>query len=52
VICAEDVFVHHFGSVSLSRLDEQEYQALFEQNRLKYEEKWGYWKPHRYREGM
>ena len=52
VICAEDVFVHHFGSVSLSRLDEQEYRALFELNRFKYEEKWGPWKPHRYREGM
>ena len=52
VICAEDVFVHHFGSASLSRLDTHEYQALFEQNRLKYEEKWGTWKPHRYREGL
>lgn len=52
VICAEDVFVHHFGSVSLSRLDERQYRELFELNRLKYEEKWGPWKPHRYREGM
>ena len=52
VICAEDIFVHHFGSASLSRLDTHEYQALFEQNLLKYEEKWGTWKPHRYREGL
>jgi GT2 family glycosyltransferase len=43
IICAEDVFVHHWGSASFSRLADAKYRAIFE-------EKWGRkWEPHRYR---
>ncbi len=50
VICAEDVFVHHRGSASFSKLSETEYRNLFELNKRLYEEKWGEaWVPHRYR---
>ncbi len=50
VVCAEDVFVHHWGRASFSRLDQDEYDAVFEANRLRFEEKWGRaWEPHRSR---
>jgi GT2 family glycosyltransferase len=50
LICAEDVFVHHWGSASFSRLGVSEYWHLFDSNRKKFEEKWGVpWQPHHYR---
>jgi len=51
VVCAEDVFVHHYGEVSFSQLDEAEYLHLFNRNKQLYEEKWGgSWLPHRARD--
>jgi GT2 family glycosyltransferase len=42
VICAEDVFVHHFGQGSLGVLARDgEYGRLFHDNRTRFEEKWG-----------
>jgi len=50
VICAEDIFVHHWGKASFSRLDKDKYDSLFEENKKKFEEKWGCkWQPHQYR---
>lgn len=50
VVCVEDVFVHHEGRSSFKRMDEGAYTRLFEENRRKFEEKWGRrWTPHRYR---
>jgi len=48
VVCAEDVFVHHFGEASLGRLaSEGRYGELFHANRSRFERKWGVeWKPH------
>ncbi len=50
VVCVEDVFVHHEGRAAFRRMDDQAYRKLFEDNRRKFEEKWGRpWQPHRYR---
>ena len=46
ILVAEDVYVHHFGSASFSRLDNRAYWQLFKTNLRKLEEKWGRrWKP-------
>ncbi len=52
VVCAEDIFVHHWGRASMSRLDEVEYRELFERNKRYFEEKWGPWTPHQARKGI
>lgn len=50
VVCAEDVFVHHHLSASFDKLKQSERQQLFEDNKKLYEQKWGQWVPHGYRE--
>ena len=47
---AEDVFVHHHLSASFDQLDQERRQALFERNKALYEEKWGPWTAHQYRD--
>lgn len=49
VVCAEDSFVHHHGSKSFSKLDQERYNEIFNSNRVLFESKWGPWKPHKYR---
>ena len=48
LMCAEDVFVHHFGQASLGKLmPTGEYGELFHANKRRFEEKWGVpWEPH------
>jgi GT2 family glycosyltransferase len=46
VICAEDVFVHHTGRASFSRLNPREYQRVLHENRRRFEAKWDIkWQP-------
>ena len=50
VVCAEDVFVHHFGQAAFKKLIETgEYQKIWANNQAYYEKKWGQWKPHIHR---
>lgn len=48
VVCAQDVFVHHFGQASIGKLAATgEYGRLFHENRRRFEKKWGVqWEPH------
>jgi GT2 family glycosyltransferase len=47
VVCAEDVFVHHFGQASFGKLPRAEYDAIWRHNQAHYERKWGIaWTPH------
>jgi GT2 family glycosyltransferase len=52
VICAADVFVHHFGQAAFGKLIESgHYDGLFNENRQKYETKWNtVWTPHQNRD--
>ncbi|HSM62425.1 MAG TPA: glycosyltransferase family 2 protein [Gillisia sp.] len=51
VICVEDVFIHHFQSMSFSKLKRDYYNKLFSENRKKYEEKWNRkWEPYTFRQ--
>jgi GT2 family glycosyltransferase len=51
VVCAEDVFVHHFGQASIGKLASAgSYGELFHANRRRWEEKWHRkWEPYRMR---
>jgi len=48
VVCAEDVFVHHFGQASIGQLGPtRQYGAIFHANRQRWEEKWSVaWHPY------
>lgn len=48
VVCRDDVFIHHFGQGSLGELCVRgDYDRLLEENRRRFEEKWGIrWEPH------
>ena len=48
LVCAEDVFVHHFGEASFGKLvPTGEYGELLRANRHRFEEKWGMrWEPY------
>jgi GT2 family glycosyltransferase len=49
LVCAEDVFIHHFGGTSFGRLDGAQRRTVFERNRQRFESKWAEaWVPHTY----
>jgi GT2 family glycosyltransferase len=52
VLCAEDVFIHHFGQASFGALvPTGEYSEVFEANKRRFEEKWDVsWKTRAYRQ--
>jgi GT2 family glycosyltransferase len=53
ILCAEDVFIHHWGSAGFSRLGFSEYWRTFQENKIKFEDKWDIeWQPPRYRDKL
>ena len=53
IVCAEDVYIHHFGRSSFSKLAQGEYTRVFEDNRRRFEAKWQtVWKPPKPRPGV
>ena len=46
IVCVEDVFIHHHLSASFNKINDNERKKLFEDNKKKYETKWGKWEPH------
>jgi GT2 family glycosyltransferase/glycosyltransferase involved in cell wall biosynthesis len=49
LVVADDVFVHHYHSVSFGALGEKAAEQMA-RNRAIFEERWGAWTPHRYRD--
>ena len=50
ILCADDVFIHHFGGSSFKQIQSAEFQKLFQDNQLKFEKKWHTkWTMHQYR---
>jgi hypothetical protein len=49
MVIADDVFVHHHLSVSFNALGARA-SELMKKNRALFEERWGTWEPHRYRD--
>lgn len=50
--CVESSFVHHHLSASFNKLANNRKQQLMNENKKKFEAKWGEWKPHTYRKGV
>ncbi|HKC66197.1 MAG TPA: glycosyltransferase, partial [Pyrinomonadaceae bacterium] len=50
IVCAADVFVHHFGQAAFKKLIERgDYAELFDENRRRFEAKWNTkWIPHKH----
>jgi GT2 family glycosyltransferase len=47
VICADDAFVHHHGQAAFASLTPHEQELLWNENQLRFEEKWGIeWESH------
>jgi GT2 family glycosyltransferase len=47
IVVAEDVFIHHFGRSGFKLMGNEQYLALFEENRRKFETKWNIdWEQH------
>ena len=52
IVCARDVFIHHFGQASFDLLGDEKRRSVFEANRKRFEDKWGEkWRRHHYSEG-
>jgi len=48
--CAEDVFIHHYGSASFNKIENSELMELFSRNQAIFEKKWNIkWKEHKFR---
>jgi GT2 family glycosyltransferase len=51
IVCAEDIFIHHFGQASFNKLIKNgKYREIWKQNQQLFEEKWGVkWETHKHK---
>lgn len=53
LIMSEDVFIHHYGTVSFKKLENEEYKKIFDTNKEYFEKKWNAsWQMPHYRDGV
>lgn len=53
LLCAEDVFIHHFWGTSFKKMESESFQKIADKNREKFEKKWGVkWEAHKQRPGI
>lgn len=53
IIIVDDAFIHHVNNASFKKLDDVEYQRIFEENKALYEKKWNRkWCMPKYRSGI
>lgn len=53
LVIAEDAFIHHVNNASFKKIDDKEYNEIFEANKKLFEEKWNTkWTCPKYREGV
>jgi len=53
LVIAEDAFIHHFQSLSFSKMEDEQYQKTFQKNKSLFEQKWCVeWNVPKYREGV
>jgi GT2 family glycosyltransferase len=50
IVTAEDCFIHHFGHGSFGKLDPEAFQKIYDENKRRFEGKWGTWPPHKTRQ--
>jgi GT2 family glycosyltransferase len=50
IVTAEDCFIHHFGHGSFGKLDPEAFQRIYDENKQRFEAKWGTWPPHKTRQ--
>jgi GT2 family glycosyltransferase len=50
IVTAEDCFIHHFGHGSFGKLDPEVFQKIYDENKQRFEAKWGTWPPHKTRQ--
>jgi hypothetical protein len=52
IVASDDAFIHHFGNGSFAKLPSEDSLRIFEQNRKRFEDKWGVkWEKHKLRPG-
>lgn len=53
LLCAEDVYVHHYGNITFSTFDKEVDKTNFKNNKRLFEDKWNLrWRPHNWRDGQ
>ena len=52
IVAAEDCFIHHFGHGSFGKLEPDVFRKIYEENKSRFEAKWGTWPPRKTRQSV